>query len=325
MRVGIIDSGINAWVMKSKIVQRNFTDSDISGDMDRNGHGTMTAKVIETYSKRKINIISAKIFDERLQTSLKVLYDALDYMSNQNLNLLNMSVSIATPMINSKIKGICEKMLSQGTKIIASCSNNSHRTALEEIDKIITVNGRVFKNGERYWYNDVKMEAMADKSPVLVQNSVDQYKFYNGNSKATAIFSTRLINCFDEKHQIFDMKKLMAGAEKYEWSSNAIKCSEMQIPYGRINDSIDDVEDINIDNILLEAFKIKDISIIKENYWTHPSIGICGDSAFKIIRLIENRYGENFERKDIFLDDFLSYTSFKSFLKRNRNREADKN
>lgn len=80
-----------------------------------------------------------------------------------------------------------------------------------------------------------------------------------------------------------------------------------------------------IDNILLEAFKIKDISIIKENYWTHPSIGICGDSAFKIIRLIENRYGENFERKEIFLDDFLSYTSFKSFLKRNRNREADKN
>lgn len=317
MRIGIIDSGINAKAVNSNVIQFDFIEQRDTSRDDLNGHGTMAAKVIEEYAVNNVEIVSAKIFDEKLNTSLKKLYCALDFLSNQNLNLINMSISISSNTINKEIKNICNKILNQGTKIVSSYSNYSNKTAMDQIEGVITVHGYNFNNGTRYWYDDLRMKAVADNSPTLVQYDDSQYRFYNGNSKATAIFASHLVNCFDEKKHDFDMKKLKASAEKYSWNDNKVVQSDFPIPVGKVNNSVCYINDIFVDDILLDVFKIRDISLLREYYWTHPLIGINGSKAFQIIQMIEQKYHIKLDRKDIFLKDFLDYISFKIFLKEN--------
>lgn len=317
MRIGIIDSGINTIAVNSNVIQGNFTEQRDKSRDDLNGHGTMTAKVIEDYSVKKVDIVSAKIFDEKLNTSIKKLYCALDFMSTQNLNFINMSLSISSDTINKEIKDICNKILNRGTKIVTSYSNNSNKTALDLIEGVITVHGYNFNDGTRYWYDDQKIKAVADKSPILVEYDDSQYRFYNGNSKATAIFASHLANCFNDKTHDFDMKKLKANAEKNRWDDNKVVQSDSPLPVGKVNNSVCYIDDILVDDILLEIFKIRDISVLRENYWTHPLIAINGSKAYRIIEMIEQKYHIKFNRKDIFLKDFLDYISFKKLLKEN--------
>lgn len=316
MRIGIIDSGINAIAVNSKVVQENFTKQREGRGDDLNGHGTMTAKVIEDYSVKEVDIVSAKIFDDTLKTSLKELYFALEFLNTQKLNLINMSISISSNTINKEIKNICNKILNQGTKIVTSYSNNSNRTALDQVEGVITVHGYIFNNGTRYWYDEQIMKAVADKSPTLVQYDDRKYRFYNGNSKATAIFTSHLINCFNEKIQDFDMKKLKLNAEKNSWENKKVVQSDFTIPVGKVNSTACYEDDIFVDEILLEIFKICDISVLREYYWTHPLIGINGSKVFEIICMIEQKYHIKFDTKDIFLKDFLDYISLKKLLKK---------
>lgn len=318
MRIGIIDSGVNSDVLNSKVFQNCFLEGRESIYSDLNGHGTMTAKLIEDFSQRNIEIISAKIFDVRLHTTLKSLYFALEYFLNKNVDIINLSLSVSMNSIHKEIERVCKKIINHGTKIIVSYANKTNKTALDQVDGIIAVYGNIFHDTKRYWYNDAKRKAVADKSPLLVSYDKNKFRFYNGNSKATAIFTSHMVNCFDEKKCEFNINKLILDAQRNVWCKDDIWGYDIVIPEGRVNGEESNLETwINIDDILKEVFDVSCISILHEYYWTHPLLAIDGNKAYQLISLVEQKYNYKFNRRELFLNDFLDYVSFMKLVQKN--------
>lgn len=317
MRVGIVDSGVNCEAVKNMIEQRTFTNWDGSSVGDINGHGTMAAKMIEDFSEREIEIISARIFDQTLATNIKTLISALEFLDTCDLNVIHMSISVSTVTIHDQLRKICNKILKKGIKIVTSYSNKSNATALEQVDGVIAVQGEFFRNSCCYWYNDMSMQAVADKSPMLVQCGDKWYRFYDGNSKAAALFTSHLIKCYDDSKQAFDMELLKCRAEKNIWEAHSTFPLEV---HGKnsvgTNEKFYGNVDV-IDRVLVEAFEVQDKAVLYAQDWLSPPLAVNGTKAARIIYLLEKEYHSKFDMKHVYLEDFYNHKMFEQFVKRN--------
>lgn len=319
MRIGIVDSGINCGAVKSVVHQWDFTNQNGTvSSADQNGHGTMSAKVLEEFSDTAIEFISAKIFGDRLAADIKTLIRALDFLETCDLDLLHMSISIDEDILNRDIKRICRNMLDHGTRIVTAFSNKMHKTAMAQMKGVITVQGQNFENSACYWFSDRTGKAIADKVPLLVSYDRNRYRFYNGNSKAASILTSHLINCFNHEKKEFQMDFFKRGALKNDW----VETDERLLDC-RLQPKIDTWKDIAydlrrmIEVILMEILQVHDQILLKEHSWIGYPFGINGMKAFEIIHRIENECKIKFDMKNIFLSYFLDYQSFGYLLKSN--------
>ena len=91
VRVGIIDSGLPDGTVRagdsSTRLLRDFTTDQCV--VDRLGHGSAVHSIISAVPG--VEIITAKIFADRLSCGLATLIAAIDWMSEQSVHLVNMS------------------------------------------------------------------------------------------------------------------------------------------------------------------------------------------------------------------------------------------
>lgn len=319
MRVGIVDSGINSDAVKSVVHQWDFARRDtVVSFGDRNGHGTMAAKVLEEYSRTPVEFFSARIFGDRLATDIKTLIRALEFLGACDLDLLHMSISVAEDIVDKDVERICRNMLDHGTKIVTAYSNKLHRTSLDQIEGIIIVEGRDLEDSACYWFNDSMGSAIADKAPMLVAYGQDQYRFYNGNSKAASVLTSHLMRCFDQGSREIKMDLFKSRA----WGDVCIETGGYQQNH-MMRRGADAWECLPCDlrrmveTILMEVLQIYDRMFLREHDWIGFPVGINGMKAFDVIRRIETECNVRFDMKDIFLSYFSNYESFGYLLKNN--------
>ena len=317
MRIGIIDSGINCTALKNQIQQKNFTNCPNHYTGDINGPGTMVAKTIENFSEREIEIISARIFDQTLAANTKTLISALEFLDTFDLSVIHMSLSVSTNIIHDQLRNICNKLLKKGIKIVTSYSNKFNTTALEQVNGVIVVRGQFFRNSSFYRFNDKLMQGIADNSPMLVQCGDKWYRFFDGNSKAAALFTSHLIHCYNDNTQKFDMELLKYHADKKIQEINTSLKRESDIQNSKELDEKFYCNANKVDNALTEVFKIQDKSILYKQDWLSAPLLLNAMKAIRIIHLLEDIFLCKFDLKHIYLEDFYNYEMFKQFVKRN--------
>ena len=213
IRVGIIDSGINKGTLEEPIIQKQL-GLDCGDARDVNGHGTMCAWIIKHMINQAVEFISAKIFHKELKAKEQQVYDALVFMMDMQVDIINMSLSISLSE-SKRLYDLCKRLQEKGVVLISSFANSGRNTLFENYDSIITVSGSSFFDGRKYWYNENR--AVCDIEPALACCNVDTYSFFGGNSKATALFTAIVINSWNIKKEKFDLDLVRENAQRNDW------------------------------------------------------------------------------------------------------------
>lgn len=116
--VALIDSGapLNGNVIASISV---IGDSGL----DDNGHGTRMAEFL-TQEFADIQILSIKALDSNGKGSASSIYSALEYAIEQNVDVINLSLSAYSTAENKIISDAIDKATSQGIIVVGSAGNN---------------------------------------------------------------------------------------------------------------------------------------------------------------------------------------------------------
>nr|WP_253294666.1 S8 family serine peptidase [Anaerocolumna aminovalerica] len=133
--IAIIDDGID----RSKLLYHNlkynlFVDDSNeirewdSGNHIFTHHGTMCARIIETYAP-KADFISISVFQNtKLKTNCERLFAALNWCLENEIQLVHMSVGTDRLMDSLMIRPVIARMLMQGQIIVAAGNNKGSYT-----------------------------------------------------------------------------------------------------------------------------------------------------------------------------------------------------
>lgn len=276
-RVAIIDSGINEFY-DDKIFNKY---SCVGGDYyDYNGHGTKCVSIIEKIAPdTEFTVI--KLLNENLQCSVHYLYEALTFMLDMDIDIINLSLSTANLSQFQKIDNVCKELHRQGKILVSSKANNGEVSYPAESKYVVGVSGNLFNTNEEFWYKEIlPIQCVGSKTPSIVKVSNDKYAFFSGNSKATACITGILSKnwerlCF---HPIAEKYSIISSlANRNNWNDQDI-ISDI-IPNKDKNQYINEdslilIErifkkflDINIKELsdskfLFEYFKLSEIEIV---------------------------------------------------------------
>lgn len=131
-KIAIVDSGIDLTVHKNIIGFVDFTknNKEISNDIyDSNGHGTKCVSVISKVNP-SVEFFVVKILNDQNRCDSKSLLEALKYLLDVDVNIINMSLATNDLTYYKEYSEICNQLYSQGKIIIAALSNNRKKVYL---------------------------------------------------------------------------------------------------------------------------------------------------------------------------------------------------
>lgn len=121
IKIALIDSGINAnFLKKCEITNVNLGSFD--SFHDDIFHGTVCAYLISEIINEG-EIYNLKIFDKNIHTNSRKLLKAISWCIENNINIINISVSIADVNYYYEFRDICDLAFEKGCIIIAAASN----------------------------------------------------------------------------------------------------------------------------------------------------------------------------------------------------------
>jgi hypothetical protein len=153
IRIGLIDSGIN--INSPLIIRKNYIFNgwkDSLGDFnDSLGHGTVCAHLIQKAAENA-DIYNVKVFDKKLVTSTKNIIEAVNWCMNNNINLINLSLSVSDINYYYEFKQICEEAYKRGIIIIASADNIGRPCLPAYLENVIGVGVADLQNESEFFY-----------------------------------------------------------------------------------------------------------------------------------------------------------------------------
>lgn len=225
----MVDSGINQCVIKGKVTQEIFCEKedDAYRNIDINGHGSMCAGIIERMVMPELEFVSAKIFHRELKATERQIIEALTYMMDMRVDIINMSLSVS--LTDSELlREICDQLNELGIILVSASANSGKETLFDSYGNVVTVVGSSFFDGTKYWYRESK--AVCDIEPILLPWYENEYAFLGGNSKATALFTAIVINAKDMEHQRLDINNVMKNASKRMWGKLDLRRGGIDVP-----------------------------------------------------------------------------------------------
>lgn len=118
VKVGIIDSGVNASLSLPVAASRSFCEEDSSTDsQDHLGHGTAVATVISANATR-IELYNAQVFGDKLVCPAARVARAIDWLVEQNVDLINMSFGLRED--RSPLQAACDSAIGSGLLLVAA-------------------------------------------------------------------------------------------------------------------------------------------------------------------------------------------------------------
>ena len=198
VEVAVIDSGIDAShprlagrisrgcsVAKSK--QGNIVIREVEARRNRDsyGHGTAVAGIIADLAP-SVRIVSVKVLDEYNSCTGDVLIAGLKWALDQNIPLLNMSLTTSKPAYIPKLFELCERAYVQKNIIVAARRNFGDLGCPAMFSSVISVDREEYTEKLRVHYrphNMVEFDARGTQVKVLAPGG--GYAMQTGTSFAT--------------------------------------------------------------------------------------------------------------------------------------------
>lgn len=197
IKVAIIDSGIK----KDSTIHKNYVKEGIGFNYDKgiviqdnnyediNGHGYYCSQIILSQCL-DIELYILRILDKNNQGDSKCLIEALTYLLEHNVNIINLSLAVFSYKHNRDIEMLCTKLKEKGSIIVASLANHKETSFPASSENVLGVKGEIeIDMGEYRYYPENSIQCMANSSPVLVNDLFGGYTFFGGNSKAAALLT----------------------------------------------------------------------------------------------------------------------------------------
>ncbi|WP_432695646.1 subtilisin-like serine protease QhpE [Marinobacterium sp. YM272] len=119
LRIGVVDSGVPEprAGYDAAFVIRDAALWQAEADPDHLGHGTRVAEVIH-HMLPEAEIFSAQVFMERLATTATQVAAAIDWLVEQEVNLINLSLGLRYD--RAPLRDACHRALKRGVLVSAS-------------------------------------------------------------------------------------------------------------------------------------------------------------------------------------------------------------
>jgi len=148
LKVGIIDSGLPASYGISVFAAQDFTGA--SGTTDQLGHGTAITNIIGCNTS--VEIVSARVFHDKLVCSPSQIAEAIQWLISMNVNLINMSFGLRND--RSVLRDSCEQALANNIILVAAAPSQGEPVYPSNYNGIIRATGDArCKQGEISWLN----------------------------------------------------------------------------------------------------------------------------------------------------------------------------
>lgn len=174
----------------------NFTSNEKIVFGDDNGHGTM-CNYVSNIICGHVNIINYKILNSEKEGTTLQLVESLKhiYKSYQN-GIINLSLSTPANYHRKELEEIFNMLIEKGFIIVSSARNDHKLEYLSEINGSIVIDAYDLGEFEKFYLSNNENVIIGNRRPILVKNHKNEYTFFGGNSKATAIFSSYLYKYF---------------------------------------------------------------------------------------------------------------------------------
>lgn len=205
VKVAVIDTGIDLECKYLKNVNKKgchiFWDHKIKYDknyMDDNGHGTACASTIYRECK-DIELSIIKVLDNSGKSNILAIEEALRYLLNENVDIINMSFSIPK-VIDSDLYKLCRQLQLRNKILVASCDNEQKVSFPSSFETVIGVKGVKLNHINQIQFNaKEKIQCIVDNTPSVSITLHNRYQMRSqNNSLATAKMTGIIANLINE-------------------------------------------------------------------------------------------------------------------------------
>lgn len=195
VKIGIIDSGLAS---KSKLrrdviggvcfcIENDIMYMTDTYD-DECGHGTQCAEIIKKYCKNA-ELYIVKIVDKSGFCDSVLLLQALEYLCDVELDIINISLSVTNDNYREQFEAVIGKLYKQGKKINISVQNRKIVSFPADVSNCYGVIGSEVETQRYNYYPNECIQIHANLYPEFVPTIDENKQWFGGNSKATAMMS----------------------------------------------------------------------------------------------------------------------------------------
>ena len=243
MKVAFIDDGINGSYLENQseleFYELNGNDIVLGKSENVMSHGTVCAKVFLLNVQRNISkIISIKILEENKKCSIDSLILALEWIENNKITFVNMSLGTSYFDDELKMKKIINRLYSKGIIIISAQNNSDVVTYPAFFSNVISVEA-IESNKERN-QNDCVMRGTDFCVPsqfTMKMNGIE-YTSPIANSFAVPYVTALAVNCYELGMDTDDIKEMIGKQiykytffKRFDWCQNAIVINNINSKY----------------------------------------------------------------------------------------------
>jgi len=201
MKIAIIDSGVeiqhvNLQHVKITQYSTHFTENglDIIQEIpiDKMGHGTACLGIIHKHVP-SAEILSVRIFKERLTAKEEEMISALRFCVEQNVNIINCSIGIKKKP-SEALYNVCKDAYEKNILIVAASANIDKETYPAFFPFVFSVTSGVMKSNEWGFLADSKIKYIAKGTLQRVLDVRRKYNITGGSSLACAHLTAIIAN-----------------------------------------------------------------------------------------------------------------------------------
>lgn len=228
--IGLIDSGIDK---SSNLINTKFI-VDLFKEESNNDvflkHGTFCAHLLQKNAPNAI-IYDLKVFDKKLITSSKKIINAITLCIENNIKLINLSLSVNDPNYYYEFKEICDEAFKKRLIIVASADNIGRVCLPAYLNNVIGV-GIAQVDENDFIFRDEPIQIYANGYLKYNENGDNQATSF-ATARMTGIIAnilvenpyidyTDLVSILKSKALAFDEKKILVKNQNFNFSKNTI-------------------------------------------------------------------------------------------------------
>lgn len=327
IKVAVLDTGIAKAIVDeriklSKSIYYDYYDEEIkikdSVD-DYNGHGTCCINTIKAINP-DVDFYSIDIMGISGNTSNRVLLAALEYVEKLDVDIISVSASSSSELLQDELKEVCQRITNSGKVILAAVENGKEESSIANFDSVIGVIGNWFDDCQYSFSKDRKIQMSCDATPYILTGKYGLLADFMGNSRATAVAAgivSKMMSDYRKKGkdiiQLLEENRFASREEEY----SIINHDMNKTPFDDETENELLEEDSNYTRfifLLCEFFKCNDPNLIrKENLIKYKSQMML-ENIHGFISLINERF--NKEISTLCVADLVwAYTFYQRYIR----------
>lgn len=293
---------------------------------DEDGHGTACASIIKK-EYEDVELFVIKVLGKDSIANIKVLEEALKYLLDTNIRLINLSLSVIGVESVKGLFEVCYELFRKGKIIVCSLSNEFDLSYPAMFNNVIGVRGFTLDVDDSFWYNKkYDVQCVMDSNSYISCDINNSYRLPpKCNSYVAAKFTGKIAKILSENPDITisDLNyKLELLAIKNNWDSFDLD-EYSRIPnfkldlYDKENVLLMKVADVVRDclNIKVDNEKLFQCSLFNKE------IGLVYDNCFSLLQKLERVFNIKFNYMDISKYDLVSIYTLTELVEMYKNKK----